>query len=208
VKITRSEKLISYIISKIPILFMPINTISPPMKVIGLTGMPGSGKTAIRDILEGKGWKVVRMGDFVFEEVKRQGLKLDPENIGNVANQMRSTHGKDIWAKRTVDHIRSEKMDKVLIDGVRSNFESDYFKETLGDEFLMIAVLASPEIRKERILSRGREDDGSEQSFFDRDAREIKWGIGQVIAQADLTFRNEGALEDIKNWVEGEEAFQ
>jgi len=178
------------------------------MKVIGLTGMPGSGKTEVRNVLEGMGWQVVRMGDFIFREVEARGLELTPENIGAVADEMRGTHGPDIWAVRTVEHIRSTDAERFLIDGVRSHDECDRFRAELGDDFTVLAVLASPQARMERILGRGREDDGDEQSFIDRDAREIRWGVGKVIADSDLSFRNEGTLEDIRRWAEEQDIFK
>ena len=35
------------------------------MKVIGVTGMPGSGKSVVSRVGEGLGMKVVRMGDVI-----------------------------------------------------------------------------------------------------------------------------------------------
>jgi len=77
------------------------------MKVIAFTGMPASGKSEAVQLAKEKGIPVVRMGDLVWEETKRQARPLDDHNVGNVAHTMRKTYGMDVWAKRTVEKIHS-----------------------------------------------------------------------------------------------------
>ncbi|BDZ71194.1 AAA family ATPase [Methanobacterium petrolearium] len=42
------------------------------MKVIGVTGMPGSGKSIVSRTAESLGMKVVRMGDVIRDEAHKQ----------------------------------------------------------------------------------------------------------------------------------------
>jgi len=72
------------------------------MKIIAFTGMPASGKSEAVQLAKDKGIPVIRMGDMVWEETKRQGKPLDDKNVGDVAHSMREKNGMDIWAKRTV----------------------------------------------------------------------------------------------------------
>jgi len=49
------------------------------------------------------------------------------------------------------------------------------------------------------MASRNRADDaGDLQEFFDRDHRELKWGIGNAFALADGMLVNEGTLEEFR----------
>jgi dephospho-CoA kinase len=170
------------------------------MKIIAFTGMPCSGKSIAVQIAKDKGIPVVRMGDQVWEETQRQGKPLNDKNVGDVANSMREKHGMDIWAKRTLEKISAlEKSATLVIDGARNQEEIDYFRKKLGNEFLVIAIDAPDEVRRKRALARGRTDDSKEiKDLEERDRREIRWGLKNVIASADIVVSNEGSLEEFK----------
>lgn len=76
------------------------------VKVIGVTGMPGSGKSEAVAVARERGIPVVRMGDLIWEEVERQGLPREARQVGRVADQMRKEHGPDVWALRTAKRVR------------------------------------------------------------------------------------------------------
>jgi dephospho-CoA kinase len=173
------------------------------MKIIAFTGMPASGKSEAVQLAKDKGIPVIRMGDLVWEETKRQGKPLDDKNVGEIAHSMREKHGMDIWAKRTVEKIRSLKQSPLLvIDGVRNVEEIEYFKKELGMDFLIIAIDAPDELRRKRAISRGRTDDSKNlKDLEERDKREIRWGLQKVIADADIVIPNNGSLEDFKKQV-------
>ena len=77
------------------------------MKILAFTGMPFSGKSEAVKIAREMNIPVVRMGDMIWDEVKKQGLVLTDQNVGNIATQMRKEHGKDIWAIRTIEKIKT-----------------------------------------------------------------------------------------------------
>ncbi len=173
------------------------------MKIIAFTGMPASGKSEAVQRAKDKGIPVIRMGDLVWEETKRQGKPLDDKNVGEIAHSMREKHGMDIWAKRTVEKIRSLKQSPLLvIDGVRNVEEIEYFKKELGMDFLIIAIDAPDELRRKRAISRGRTDDSKNlKDLEERDKREIRWGLQKVIADADIVIPNNGSIENFKKQV-------
>jgi len=173
------------------------------MKVIAFTGMPASGKSEAVQLAKDKGILVVRMGDLVWEETKRQGKPLDDKHVGAVANDMRKQHGMEIWARRTVEKIQTfKKSSMVVIDGVRNMEEIDYFKQTFGPDFLVVAIDARDEVRRKRAISRGRIDDSKDlKDLEERDKREIRWGLQKVIADADIVILNNGALDSFRKRV-------
>ena len=59
------------------------------MKILAFTGMPASGKSVAVEIAKEKNIPVIRMGDAVWFETKKQGLLLNDKNVGKVANDMR-----------------------------------------------------------------------------------------------------------------------
>jgi dephospho-CoA kinase len=173
------------------------------LKMLAFTGMPASGKSVAVQIAKENNIPVVRMGDAVWDETKKQGLKLNDKNVGKVANDMREKHGKDIWAQKTIEKIKLlHKTDNLVIDGIRNREEIDFFKKELGSDFVVIAIHASDETRKKRVLARGRKDDSKEiKDIEERDRRELGWGLGEVIISADITILNEGSIDEFRRKV-------
>ena len=56
--------------------------------VIGVTGMPGSGKATVKQMAE-MGYSTVVMGDEVREEAKRRNIEPTPENLGKLMLKLR-----------------------------------------------------------------------------------------------------------------------
>lgn len=170
------------------------------MRIIAFTGMPFSGKSEAVKIAKERGIPVVRMGDMIWEETKKQGLELNDQNVGMIANNMRKIYGMDIWAKKTIKKINSmKKTDLLVIDGVRNIEEVEIFEKKLGKDFVLIAIEVSDKTRHKRALMRNRKDDSMDPDLVNhRDRRELSWGLGNVIASADSVVTNEGNLEDFK----------
>ena len=170
------------------------------MKIIAFTGMPCSGKSEAVQIAKNMGINVFRMGDMVWEEVKNRGLALDDKHVGTIADQMRKKFGKDIWAKKTLKKItKFSKLEYIVIDGIRNIEEIETFKKKLGKDFIVIAIIASDETRQKRCLKRGREDDSKYvNDLKERDKRELNWGLGSVIASADIVIPNQESIENFR----------
>ncbi len=173
------------------------------MKIIAFTGMPWSGKSEAVTIAKTMNIPVIRMGDFVWEETKQRGLKLTDENVGKTATEMRDTQGKDIWAQKTLKKLKtSDPTSLVIIDGIRNLEEIEVFKKFLSEDFMLVAIDASQEIRYKRALTRKRIDDSTDISILkQRDQRELRWGIGAVIASADIVISNENGIERFRHHI-------
>lgn len=170
------------------------------MKIIAFTGMPFSGKTEAVKIAKKMNIEIIRMGDLVWDEVKKRGLKLSDRNVGYIANEMREKFGKDIWAIKTIEKIKSKnKVQTILIDGIRSYEEVDSFKSALGSNFFLIAINSSDYLRHKRALIRRRKDDSNViRKIKERDKREIEWGIKDAIKFSDIIVSNKGSIKDLR----------
>jgi dephospho-CoA kinase len=114
------------------------------LKVLIVTGMPGSGKSTAVEIARARGIPIYRMGDAVWAEVRSRGLRLENEVVGKVANEMRKTHGPGIWAERTVEQVRKGRPAQlIIIDGCRSQAEVDVFRKEFGDDLLLVVIEAT-----------------------------------------------------------------
>ncbi|MFQ6051174.1 MAG: AAA family ATPase [Candidatus Hydrothermarchaeota archaeon] len=171
------------------------------MKVLGITGMPGSGKTQALKVFYKKGFSIVSMGDVIRDLAREKGIKEDPESIGRIAIEIRKNEGEDAVAKRCVKKILGLKKN-VVIEGIRSLHEIDCFKKYF-DDFVIVSIHASPKTRYERLKRRGRPDDPKNfKEFLERDKRELNIGMGSVIAKADFMVVNESSLEKLYEEIE------
>ncbi len=162
------------------------------MILIVTVGMPGSGKDELVEVAHSLGLATLKMGDLVRDETRRRGLPLTNANIARVASEEREKHGPGVWAQRALPKLIET---RTLVDGCRSDSEVTVFRHHFGDLFVL-GIYSSPEHRYDRMARRGRGDDGADmQEFYDRDRRELKWGIGNAFALADGMLVNEGTLE-------------
>lgn len=164
-----------------------------PKTIIGVAGMPGSGKSLVTRIAERMGYSVVMMGDVVREETKKRGLPLTPENTGVVMLKLREEEGPAIIAKMCIPKIENTKSDGVIVDGLRSLHELEEYKRHF-EKFVLIAIHASPETRFQRLFRRKRSDDPRGwTTFHERDMRELSVGLGDLVVLSDYLIVNEGA---------------
>ena len=161
------------------------------MQVMGISGLPGSGKSLVSEIASQKGAIIVSMGDIIREEAKKRG-----ETSKETATNLRKEFGDDIVSELTIKKIKTIETDNlVIIEGIRSHHEVEMFKENF-DDFLILSIFSNPNIRFERLKKGMREDDTTDyQGFANRDQRELNFGIGNVIALSDKIIVNESDLE-------------
>ncbi len=169
--------------------------------VIGLAGMPGSGKSIVVDTARELGYDIVVMGDVIRQETLKRGLELTPQNVGKVMLQLREEGGNYVIAEKCIPKIEEQTSPKVLVDGLRSLHEADIFKKHFS-KFSLLAVHASPETRFNRLSNRRRSDDTAEwKVFYERDMRELSVGLGNVIAMAGQMIVNDNSFEQVKSKV-------
>lgn len=170
--------------------------------VIGLVGMPGSGKSVVVESAQARGYDVVVMGDIIRQETRKRGLELNPQNIGAVMLDIRKTNGAGVIAEKSIPSIEQAQSDKVIVDGLRSLDEAEVFK-TYFPRFGLVAVYASPQTRFSRLNRRHRSDDPKDWAVFhERDMRELSVGLGNAMAMAEHVIINEDDKKDTKVRVE------
>ena len=171
--------------------------------VIAVSGLPAAGKGEFATILAATGIPVRSMGDMVRAEVKARGIPEAPHVFGEVASDLRAEYGDDVLAHRLVSAVdellASNRI--VLIEGLRGTAERDVFEKHWGDSFKVVAIIASKQLRFERVQSRARSEDGDLSDLEKRDERETGWGLDTIIEQAEISFSNEGELEHLQSEV-------
>lgn len=133
------------------------------------------------------------MGNIIVEECKKRGLELNAQNMGKIATILRYEEGDHIIAKRSIPKIKElvkENPPLLIIDGVRSFTELAVLREEFP-ELVLIAIITPISERKERVLARKRVDAGTIGDFEEREQRELRFGLGDVISKADYYILNQ-----------------
>jgi dephospho-CoA kinase len=165
------------------------------LKVIGVVGLPASGKGEFSGIATRRGIPVIVMGDMIRHAVRASGLEPSDTNFGATASRLRAEHGMDAIGQLCVPEIRKLSAPLVLIDGIRGDAEVALFRKTFPG-FILVSIDSSFDNRLLRIAARARSDDfTSAESLRNRDEREQGWGLSKAMQEADIHIRNEGTLE-------------
>ena len=168
------------------------------MQVMGISGLPGSGKSLVSEIAIKRGAVIVSMGDIIREEAKKRG-----ESTKENAQKLREEFGQYIVSELTIKKVKKlqeeDSESKIIVEGIRSPHEVDMFKENFED-FIILSIFANPSLRFERLKLRMREDDSTDYAEFkNRDQMELDFGIGDVISLSDKIIINESDLESYIN---------
>lgn len=193
------------------------------MKIIGFVGLPGSGKGEASRVARQQGLAVLVMGDVIRQEAARQGLEATDVNLGRVGCALREVEGPEAVARRILQKARASGEKTVVVDGLRSREEADYFASQ-AEEFHLVEICAPAEERLRWLRARGRPDDpgsglcGADELDQDekiisscgepdgqaaaaleqRECREMGWGMCQAMEAASLKLRNNGSLEEFR----------
>ena len=162
--------------------------------IVGLTGMPGAGKTTVANYLSEKGISLLIMGDVVREVAENDGLEPTSDNLAKLMLRLRKRNGPEAVAHLIVSKIKLMKKEDnqlsvVIVDGIRSMAEVQVLIQ-IGSVKLL-AIHGSTLTRYTHVRERGRSDVPSNIVEFDkRDKIEMDVGISNAIALADETISN------------------
>ena len=171
------------------------------MRVIGVVGLPGSGKGEFSRIAGELDIPVVVIGDSIREYVRSSGQALSDISMGEASAHLRAEMGRDAIAQLTIPRVERCGTEVAIIDGIRGEAEVNLFRRHFPD-FHLVGITCPNAVRLKRIFARGREDDiTSADDLNVRDERERGWGLDAALAMADVTVTNAGSIEEFENAV-------
>ncbi|MBO3803623.1 MAG: dephospho-CoA kinase [Candidatus Brockarchaeota archaeon] len=171
------------------------------IRMLGLVGLPGSGKSTVASVLRSYGFPIVVMGDAVRREAARRGAKPSAGGMREFMLRLREERGDAAVAELCVPLVREAGSKTVVVDGIRSPAEVKRF-EALG-KVALIGVFCPRKLRFERLRRRPRKD--APRSVRDlelRDEAELSVGLGTTLALADFMIVNDGSVRDLKPAIE------
>lgn len=180
------------------------------MKIIGVAGLPRSGKDTLAELLIKKGWFGVSLGDIVRDESRiRHADKPDPISVANMtetSNYLRTTKGPDFALKEAIARYqaaqaRGENHPGLVVYSVRAPIEADFILKNGGS---LMWVEASDEIRHQRFRRYRREGEAeitleamkAQEALQEKPQlslpAEVQMNIAYVKSKAGETLENNG----------------
>lgn len=169
----------------------PARTGQPAGKrVIVLVAMPGAGKTTAAQLLSDKtGAPRWTSGDVIRNTIKQRGLPYTPENDKAVSEEFAKQPGQ--IGKRIAAEVKASPGDIAIVEGFRTVADLDAFKNEIPGT-TVVAIEVSASRRHTRMLARGRAGEDNLPFLRDRDHREIRRGVRDVMSKADIRLRPRG----------------
>jgi dephospho-CoA kinase len=185
-------------------------------KVVGIVGLNGSGKDAFLKYLKERcGLEILSLGDVARELAHLEGVKFTRDKLHEISQKYVEKYGQDFFIKVLIEEISKKSMEKVGVTGIRTPTDITLLKQRYGADFFLVHVeVGNPELRFERLKQRGEtRDPHSYEKFLAQERSEKEmFQIEEAIAQADVTVRNDGTLEDfhreIDQLIEQQQFFQ
>ena len=173
--------------------------------IVGLTGLPGAGKSVVTDILKRDGFRHIVSGDIVRAEAFRQGITVeDRYKFHEIANTLHAERGPAALVQMAIETIRSSVESLWIFDGIRNPAQIVELKKEMNS--LILGITANRELLIERILNRKRTGDPKTLKEA-ADLLDREWGVGaktyglqvgQCIPMADEIIENNGTLAELE----------
>jgi len=132
------------------------------MRIVGIGGLPRSGKDTLADLLIDRGWFGLSFGDVVRGYAReRHADKPDPISVANMtetSNWLRETRGADVILQEALHQFeeasKTQDYQGMVLYSVRAPVEVDWILAHDGE---LVWVEASDEVRHQRNMSHLRE---------------------------------------------------
>ncbi len=130
--------------------------------VVCVVGPPGAGKDELANYLEKKkGFLHISTGNIIREEMKKENIPIDRENMRIFSQKKREELGNQYPANIAAERI----VGNTVISGLRNFSEVGVFEKKFKKNFILVAVNAPIEVRYNRIKN-GRARPGVDISFY------------------------------------------
>jgi len=176
--------------------------------VLALVGESGAGKTTTTAIIADMGFAPIALAKHLRETAIAKYCKPERSQVQNLARETQAIHGDDYYARVALSDQAFSQPGDVIIDGLRNVAELEYTTKAVADsdrKFLLIAVLASDDMRFSRVVNRGRAGDPLVRERFEEDDARARGSAqdgfqqnGILIEMAEHTIHNTGDMETLR----------
>ena len=175
------------------------------MKIIGIMGLIGSGKDAVSQYLAEKyGYEVIGMGNIVRELSKGIGRTNGRDDLQQTQKEIVEKYGWEYFAENVVKKILKNRLDKVVINGIRRPQDAIVPKKHFGKDIVILLIDAPPKVRYERLKQRKRESDPETfEEFIRQEKNEVRlFNIEETLKYYDYKIENNGDVEKLHKTID------
>jgi dephospho-CoA kinase len=169
-------------------------------KLLGVTGYSGAGKTsAIEHLAARSGADRIYVGQLVADEVIAQGLLPGADSEKTVRVGLRDRFGMAGLALLVAPAIQTSFTAgrSVLIDAVCSLEELDYYRATFDAAPTLVSILASFDVRADRVAVRYEKTMTREKLLERDDLEKVVLRTDLAIEAANIKIENEAGLPEL-----------
>lgn len=187
------------------------------MKIVGIAGLPRSGKDTLAELYIKYGYYGVSLGDIVRNESRQRHFdKDDPISVANMtetSNYLRSQYGADIVLKKAIQNYErastARNYQGLVIYSVRTPVEVDFVLQSGGQ---LIWVEASNDVRYARAIKFTRDGEMQDidmDTFLKHEAlqwrpkpgisKEVQMDVSYVKQNATIVVDNNGSIQDLNS---------
>lgn len=161
----------------------------PKLKILAISGLPGSGKTTVSNYLVKKhGYTRVHGGDYVWNYLKKKGWKMDVD-LGMMLSMYFWVLDEDraitYYTLRQIEKLRKKKINKFIVDGLRVKENLTILKNKYP-KTKFIVLVCDEKTRFARELKRKRFGEKPNKiHVITRDKVEKLIGFNELVNHAD-----------------------
>ncbi len=180
--------------------------------------MPAAGKGTFKDLLiqeldrRDVGHAYQSLSDELRAEVRFRGLPVDREVLRDMGHELRLKHGSGVLSQRVLDRIAEDvrqgrQAPVTIVDAIRNPAEVRALRDSLGADFVLVAIEAPVEAIIARIRARARAGDVVDDDEVARQVLAAEMGmnepehghnIAECIVMADVHIDNGDGLEQLR----------
>ena len=175
--------------------------------IIGLTGRNAAGKGTVANLLKERSFAYHSLSDTLRDELKKREIEESRNELIKIGNELRSSGDPGVLADLMIESISTR--GNHIVDSIRNPSEADSLnREYPAHEFYLISVDADPEIRFQRLKTRGRIGDSSTwEQFLHQEALEesddpSKQQLLLTMKKADFSLDNSGTIQQLENQID------
>jgi len=170
--------------------------------VVAVVGLPSSGKSSIaKHLAEKYGFYHIETGNIVRDFAKQERSVANKKNVLWAATYLFKKYKDKYIIDKVIEKIEKQKkrdIKKFVVSGIKTIYSYKQLNKLLGP-FKQLAVNLDADMRYKRSKNRNRYDDegaDSRANFNKRTRRELKQGMGNILAISNYFIDNSGSLEN------------
>jgi dephospho-CoA kinase len=158
------------------------------------------------------GYAYYSLSDELRAEVRFRGLSVARDVLREMGHDLRLKHGSGVLSQRVLDRLAYDlrqggPLPVTIIDAIRNPAEVRVLRDSLGEDFLLVAIEAPVEVIIDRIRARARAGDVVDDDELARQVLAAEMGVNEpehghniadCIAMADLHADNTGPLPELR----------